>query len=115
MKLIIAFIQPNKLEAVKVALTEAEVVRLTVIDCQGLGRQRGHAQVNGGRDFTINLIRKVQLQIAVNEEFVQPAIEAILKGARTDEKGDIGDSKIFVMPLDDCIRIRTCERGPAAI
>jgi nitrogen regulatory protein P-II 1 len=115
MKLIIAIIQPSKLEDVKVALGEAEVVRLTVADCQGFGQQKGHAEVYRGREFTVNLVRKVQLQIAVNEAFVEPAIEAILKGARTGEKGQIGDGKIFVLPLEDCVRIRTFERGPAAI
>ena len=115
MKLIIAIIQPNKLEDVKLALADAEVVRMTVMDCQGFGQQKGHAEVYRGREFTISLVRKVQFQIAVNEEFVEPAIEAILKGARSGETGQIGDGKIFVVPIDDCIRIRTFERGPAAI
>ena len=115
MKLIIAIIQPSRLEAVKVALTDVEVFRLTVMDCQGFGRQKGQTEVYRGRKFSINLVRKVQLQIAVNEEFVEPTIEAILKGARAGEKGEIGDGKIFVLPLDDCIRIRTGERGTEAI
>jgi nitrogen regulatory protein P-II 1 len=115
MKLIIAIIQPNRLEAVKTALTEVEVVRLTVMDCQGFGRQKGQTEVYRGREFAVNLLRKVQLQIAVNEEFVEPTIRAILQGGRTGEKGEIGDGKIFVLPLEDCIRIRTGERGPAAI
>jgi nitrogen regulatory protein P-II 2 len=115
MKLIIAIIQPNKLEAVKEALTEVEVVRLTVMDCQGFGRQKGQTEVYRGRELTVNLLRKVQLQIAVNETFVEPTINAIIKGGRTGEKGEIGDGKIFVLPLEDCIRIRTGERGPEAI
>jgi nitrogen regulatory protein P-II 1 len=115
MKLIIAIIQPNKLEDVKDALTDVEVFRLTVMDCQGFGRQKGQTEVYRGREFTVNLLRKVQLQIAVNEEFVAAAVNAILKGARTGEKGEIGDGKIFVLPLEDCIRIRTGERGPDAI
>ena len=115
MKLIVAIIQPTKLEAVKEALTEVEVVRLTVMDCQGFGRQKGQTEVYRGTEVTINLRRKVQLQIAVNEEFVEPTIDAILKGGRTGEKGEIGDGKIFVLPLDDCIRIRTGERGNEAI
>ena len=115
MKLIIAIIQPNRLEAVKEALTEVEVFRLTVMDCQGFGRQRGQPEVYRGHEFTVNLLRKVQLQIAVNEEFVQPTIDAILHAARTGEKGKIGDGKIFVLPLEDCLRIRTRERGPEAI
>ena len=115
MKLIIAIIQPNKLEDVKAALTEVEVFRLTVMDCQGFGRQKGQTEVYRGHEFTVNLLRKVQLQIAVNEDFVDPTVEAILKAGRTGEKGEIGDGKIFVLPLDDCIRIRTGERGPDAI
>jgi len=115
MKLIIAIIQPNRLEAVKAALTDVEVFRLTVVDCQGFGRQKGQTEMYRGHKFTVNLLRKVQLQIAVNEEFVQPTIDAILKGGRTGEKGEIGDGKVFVLPLEDCIRIRTGERGEAAI
>jgi nitrogen regulatory protein P-II 1 len=115
MKLIIAIIQPNKLEDVKAALTDVEVFRLTVMDCQGFGRQKGQTEVYRGHEFTVNLLRKVQLQIAVNEEFVQPTVDAIMKAGRTGEKGEIGDGKIFVVPMDDCIRIRTGERGPDAI
>jgi len=115
MKLIIAIIQPGRLEAVKEALTEVEVFRLTVVDCQGFGRQRGQTEAYRGREFAVNLLRKVQLQIAVNEDFVEPAIDAIIKGGRTGEQGEIGDGKIFVLPLEDCIRIRTGERGPEAI
>ena len=89
MKLIIAIIQPSKLEAVKAALTEVEVFRLTVMDCQGFGRQKGQTEVYRGHEFTVNLLRKVQLQIAVNEEFVEPTIRAIIEGGRTGEKGEI--------------------------
>jgi nitrogen regulatory protein P-II 1 len=115
MKLIIAIIQPGKLEAVKEALTKVEVVRLTVMDCQGFGRQKGQTGVYRGRELSVNLLRKVQLQIAVNEQFVEPTIDAIIKGGRSGEKGEIGDGKVFVLPLDDCIRIRTGERGKEAI
>ena len=115
MKLIIAIIQPNRIEAVKEALTEVDVFRLTVMDVQGFGRQKGHTEVYRGHEISINLVRKVQLQIAVNEEFVEPTIDAILKGGRTGEAGQIGDGKIFVLPMDDCIRIRTGERGEEAI
>ena len=115
MKLIIAIIQPSKLEAVKAALTDVEVFRLTVIDCQGFGRQKGHTEVYRGHEFSVNLTRKVQLQIAVNEDFVEPTVEAIIRGGRTEPKGEIGDGKIFVLPMDDCIRIRTGERGTEAI
>lgn len=115
MKLIIAIIQPAKLEAVKQALTEVEVFRLTVMDVQGFGRQRGHVEVFRGHEIAVNLLRKVQLQIAVNDEFVEPTIQAIVKGGRTGERGEIGDGKIFVLPMDECVRIRTGERGSEAI
>jgi nitrogen regulatory protein P-II 2 len=115
MKLIIAVIQPSKLEDVKAALSEVEVVRLTIMDVQGFGRQKGQTEMYRGREITLNLLRKVQLQIAVNDAFVEPTINAIIKGGRTGEQGQIGDGKIFVLPLDDCIRIRTGERGSEAI
>ena len=115
MKLIIAIIQPSKLEAVKEALTQVEVVRLTVMDVQGFGRQKGQTEVFRGHEFTVNLLRKVQLQIAVNDEFVEPTISAIIQGGRSGPTGQVGDGKIFVLPLDDCIRIRTGERGREAI
>ena len=112
MKLIIAIIQSGRLEAVRLALNEVEVFRLTVMDCQGFGRQKGQLAFNRGRDAASNLIRKIQLQIAVNEDFVEPAIQAILKGSQS---GEIGDGKIFVVPLDEVVRIRTGERGSEAI
>jgi nitrogen regulatory protein P-II 2 len=115
MKLIIAIIQPSRLEAVKAALTEVEVFRLTVMDVQGFGRQKGHTEVYRGHEIAVNLLRKVELQIAVNEDFVEPTVNAIIKGGRTGTSGEIGDGKIFVLPLDDCIRIRTGERGGEAI
>ncbi len=114
MKLIIAIIQPQKLESVKKELDEVEVFRLTIMDCQGFGRQRGQSDVYGGDDFSSHLRRKVQLQIAVNEDFVEPTIQAIIRGGRTDG-GQIGDGKVFVLPLEECVRIRTGERGGEAI
>ncbi len=115
MKLIVAVIQPNRLEAVKAALAEVEVFRLTGMDVQGFGRQRGQTEIYRGHEFTVDLLRKVQLMIAVNEEFLQPTVDAILQGGRTGPSGEIGDGKIFVLPLEDCIRIRTGERGGEAI
>lgn len=115
MKLIIAIIQPNHLEAVKAALAEVEVFRLTVMDVQGFGRQRGHTEAFRGHEFSVNLLRKVQLMIGVNDEFLEPTVDAIMKGARSGPSGEIGDGKIFVLPLEDCIRIRTGERGGEAI
>jgi nitrogen regulatory protein P-II 2 len=115
MKLIIAIIQPHKLEEVKAALSEVEVSRLTVLDCQGFGRQKGQTELYRGHEYKVNLLRKVQLQIAVNDNFVEPTINAIVKAGRSSEKGQIGDGKIFVLPMDDCVRIRTGERGREAI
>jgi len=115
MKLIVAIIRPDRLESIKAALAEVEVFRLTVMDCQGFGRQKGQTEVFRGHEFTVTLLRKVQLQIAVNEEFVEPTVKAIVKGGRTGEKGEVGDGKIFVLPLEDCVRIRTGERGAQAI
>jgi len=113
-KLIIAIVQPSRLEAVKQALTEVEVFRLTVVDCQGFGRQKGQLS-SRAPDAGVNLLRKVQLQIAVNDDFVEPTVAAVLSAAKTGDKGQIGDGKVFVLPMDDCVRIRTGERGPDAI
>lgn len=115
MKLIIAIIQPHHLESVKTALSQVEVFRLTIMDCQGFGQQQGQSEEYGTDQFAANLRRKIQLQIAVNEEFIEPTIHAIIEGGRTGTTGKFGDGKIFVLPLDDCIRIRTGERGPDAI
>ena len=110
MKLILAIINASRLEAVKEALNDVEVFRLTMVDVQGFGRQRGQSEVYRGQDQTSHLVRKVQLQIAVNEDFVELTVNAIMKAGRTG-----GDGKIFILPLEDCIRIRTGERGPEAI
>ncbi len=115
MKLIVAIIQPHRLEAVKAALADKEVFRLTVMDVQGFGRQRGQTEVYRGHEFTVNLLRKVQLMIAVNDDFLEATVEAVATAGRTGPEGAIGDGKIFVLPLEDCIRIRTGERGGEAI
>ncbi|MBU6385181.1 MAG: P-II family nitrogen regulator [Planctomycetes bacterium] len=115
MKLIIAIVQPNRLEQIKEALSQVEVFRLTVIDCMGYARQKGEQNAQRTGDGSIQLLRKLQLQIAVNEEFVEPTIQAILKGAKSEQEGRIGDGKIFVLPMEECIRIRTSERGTEAI
>ena len=112
MRLIIAIIQPHRLEAVKEELYKAEVNLITVNEVLGHGRQKGVAEVYRGNKETGNLLRKIRLEIAVNENFVEPTIEAIIKGART---GNIGDGKIFVVDLPRCIRIRTGEEGSKAI
>ena len=115
MKLILAIIQPSKLEAVKEALNKVEVFRLTIVDVQGFGRQKGHSEVYRGHELTVNLLRKVQLQIAVNEDFVEPTVNAIMEAGRTGPEGRIGDGKIFVGPIDEAVRIRTGEKGEEAI
>lgn len=114
MKLIIAIIQPHKLEEVKEALTKNEIYRLTVSDVQGYGQQKGKTEVFRGHEYQVNLLRKVRLEIAVNDDFVKPTVDAILKSARTGE-GKIGDGKIMILPLEEVIRIRTNERGKSAI
>jgi nitrogen regulatory protein P-II 1 len=115
MKLIVAVIRPEKLEAVKDALAEVQVFRLTVSDVQGFGRQKGQTEIYRGQEYTVSLVRKVRLEIAVNEDFVEPTIGAIMRAARTGEAGKVGDGKIFVLPLMDVVRIRTGERGTEAI
>ena len=112
MKLIIAIIQPFKLEEVKEELYKAEVNLLTVSEVLGHGRQKGVTEVYRGHKETGNLLRKVRLEIAVNDNFVEPTIKAIEKGAKT---GSTGDGKIFVLDLKECVRIRTEERGMTAI
>ena len=112
MKLIIAIIKPNRLEAVKQELYKAEVNLITVNEVLGHGRQMGVTEVYRGVKEMGNLLRKVRLEIAVNENFVEPTISAILKGAQT---GEVGDGKIFVLDLVECVRIRTEERGGNAI
>ncbi len=115
MKYLIAVIQPSRLEAVKEALKEVDVTRMTVSDVQGYGRQFGHKSSFLGREYDIKFVRKVKIEIALNDEFVKPAIEAILKAARTGNEGKIGDGKIFVLPLEEVVRIRTGETGREAI
>jgi nitrogen regulatory protein P-II 1 len=115
MKLIIAIIQPEKLEAVEQALNERDVYLMTVSDVRGCGRQRGYTEVYRGSEFRVRLLPKVKLEIAVNDAFVQATIEAIVHAARTGETGQIGDGKIFVLALEDCVRIRTGEQGGQAI
>lgn len=112
MKLIIAYIQPEKLNDVKQALYAAEVYKISVTTALGCGQQKGYHETYRGVDLEVNLLKKVRLEIAVNDDFVQPTIDAIVKGART---GKIGDGKIFVLPLQLCIRIRTGEDGNEAI
>ncbi|HLV33394.1 MAG TPA: P-II family nitrogen regulator [Chitinispirillaceae bacterium] len=112
MKLIIAVIQPAKLPDVKKALFEADVCKMTVTNVIGCGQQAGYTERYRGNIIEVNLLKKVRIEIAVNEEFVKQTVEAITKGART---GNIGDGKIFVLDMANCIRIRTGESGTEAI
>jgi nitrogen regulatory protein P-II 1 len=117
MKWIIAIIQPHRLEAVKSALSEVEVFRLTVSDVQGYGRQRGHTEYFRGQPMEVNLIRKVRLDVAVNDAFVEPTVQAIVRGARSGKegRGQVGDGKIFILPMDSCVRISDGATGGDAI
>ncbi len=117
MKWIIAIIQPHRLEAVKQSLTEVEVFRLTVSDVQGYGRQKGHTEYFRGQPMQVNLIRKVRLDIAVNDDFVTPTVNAIIGGARSgpNGKGQVGDGKMFILPLENTIRISDGVQGSEAI
>ena len=112
MKLIIAYIQPEKLTSVKQALYAREVYKVSVTNALGCGQQKGYHETYRGADIEVTLLKKVRLEIAVNDYYVEHTIEGIIEGAKT---GRIGDGKIFVMPLDDCIRIRTGEQGNDAI
>jgi len=112
MKLIIAVIQPHKLEDVLQELDKAEIHLKTVSNVLGCGRQKGLTEIYRGRKETGNLLKKVRLEIAVNEKFVDAAVSAIMKGARTNK---IGDGKIFILDLQECVRIRTGEKGSEAI
>jgi nitrogen regulatory protein P-II 2 len=113
MKLIIAYIQPDKLTAVKDALFKANVGKMSVIaNAAGCGQQKGYTEAYRGVVTEVNLRPKTRLEIAVNDAFVKVTVDAIIAGARS---GKIGDGKIFIMPLEDCIRIRTGETGADAI
>lgn len=112
MKLIIAMIQPEKLPDVKKALFEAQVFKMTVTNAVGSGQQKGYTETYRGVVHEVNLLKKVRLEIAVNDKFVKPTVDAIMKGART---GNIGDGKILILPLLECYRIRTGETDGKAI
>ena len=112
MKLIIAYIQPEALNDVKQSLYDAEVYKMSVTNAMGCGQQKGFHESYRGADIEVNLLKKVRLEIAVNDEYVESTTDAIIKGART---GNIGDGKIFVLDLPECIRIRTGEKGHDAV
>ncbi len=112
MKLVIAIIQPNRLEEVQAELYKSEINLITVSEVLGHGRQKGYAEVYRGVKEMGNLLKKIRLEIAVNDNYLEPAIKAIVRGAKT---GETGDGKIFVLDLKECVRIRTEERGSPAI
>lgn len=112
MKLIIAIIQPHKLPDVKQALFKAGIHKMTVTNVLGCGQQKGYTEEYRGVAYEVNLLKKIRLEIAVNKDFVKPTIEAIVEGAKS---GKIGDGKIFVLDLGECIRIRTGQQGSEAI
>jgi nitrogen regulatory protein P-II 2 len=112
MKLVIAYIRPEQLNAVKQALFERDIHKISVTNALGCGQQMGYHETYRGADIEVNLLKKVRLEIAVNEAFVKPTVEGIIAGAKT---GNIGDGKIFVQSLEECIRIRTEETGHDAI
>ena len=112
MKLVSAIIKPFKLEEVKAALSGIGVEGMTVTEVKGFGRQKGHTEIYRGSEYTVDFLPKVKIEIAVADEMVSKTVEAILKSAKT---GKIGDGKIFVMPVEEVVRIRTEERGDAAV
>jgi len=112
MKLIVAMIQPHKLPDVKAALAEADVFKMTVSNVIGAGAQKGYTEHYRGATEEVQLIKKIKIEIGVNDKFVEATVKAIIKGAKT---GNIGDGKIFILDLPECIRIRTEERGSEAI
>lgn len=115
MKLITAIIQPSRLEVVKERLQAVGVRGMTVTEVHGMGRQRGHTEVYRGHEYEINLVPKVKLEIAVDDELAQTVVDTVTAAARTGTDGKIGDGKLFVSALEDVIRIRTGEAGLAAV
>jgi nitrogen regulatory protein PII len=112
MKLIIAIIKPFKLEEVKEALSEIGIEGMTVTEVKGFGRQKGHTEIYRGSEYTVDFLPKVKLEIAVTDEVVSKTVDTIVKAAKT---GKIGDGKVFVVPLEEAVRIRTDEHGESAI
>jgi nitrogen regulatory protein P-II 2 len=112
MKMIVAIIQPERLDTVKEALFNAEVHKMTVSRVRGCGQQKGYDEHYRGQIKSVNLLEKIRIEIAVNDDFVDSTVKAIIKGAKTDT---IGDGKIFIWDLSECVRIRTSEKGNKAI
>lgn len=115
MKLIVAIIQPTKLKAVREALVKIEVTRMTVADAQGYARQRGQTETYRGSEYKSQLLRKVALEILVNDDFLDRTLETIQSVARTGPEGSVGDGKVFVMPCERVLRISDGLTGPEAV
>jgi nitrogen regulatory protein PII len=115
MKMVVAIIQPTKLDAVQQALARIDVQRMTVCDAMGYARQRGHTETYRGHEYKANLLRKVALEIAVNDDFLEKTVQCLEEVARTGHEGHIGDGKIFVVPMDAAIQISDGYRGKGAI
>jgi len=115
MKLVIAIIQPPKLNAVREALEKVEVMRMTICDAQGFGRQRGRTEMYRGHEYTTTLLRKVVIEVMVNDDFLERTIDAIVGVARTGSEGGIGDGKIFVLPAEETVLVSDGSRGPGAV
>jgi nitrogen regulatory protein P-II 1 len=114
-KLIIAVIQPTKLDALRTALERIGVTRMTVCDAQGFGRQRGRTEMYRGNEYRTNLLRKVEIEITVNDDFVDRTLDTITSVARTGPEGNIGDGKIFVLPVTETVRLSDAVRGPEGV
>jgi nitrogen regulatory protein P-II 2 len=114
-KMILAIIQPTKLKPVQEALAKIGVERMTVCDAQGYGRQRGRTEMYRGIEYKTQLLRKIALEIAVNDDFLDRTLDTIISIARTGPDGNIGDGKIFVFPMEEVFQIGGPERGPGAI
>jgi nitrogen regulatory protein P-II 1 len=112
MKLVIAIIKPFKLEEVKTALAAVHVEGMTISEVEGFGRQKGHTEVYRGSEYTVDFLPKIKLEIAVTDDVAGKAVEAIVRAAKT---GKIGDGKVFILPLEEVVRIRTDERGEGAV
>ncbi len=112
MKLIIAVIKPFKLEEVKAALAELNIQGMTVTEVKGFGRQKGHTEIYRGSEYTVDFLPKVKIEIVTGDDVAPKAVDAIVRTAKT---GKIGDGKVFILPVEDVIRIRTEERGDSAI
>ncbi len=115
MKLVIAVIQPTKLKAAQQALAQIGVTRMTVADAMGYARQRGHVETFRGHEYQTQLLRKIELQIAVNDDFVEPVLACLEEHARTSKEGHIGDGKMFVLPMGAATQISDGLTGPGAL